>query len=99
MSDEQQLGYVGYGTPPKHTQFKKGKSGNPKGRPRKKYLYEVLEQVMDEVVTINSGGEKKKMTKKEATIQKLLVDCINGKSSAVKNLIELMSSFNKMHPL
>jgi hypothetical protein len=26
---------VGYGKPPKDTQFKKGSSGNPKGRPRK----------------------------------------------------------------
>ncbi len=26
---------AGYRKPPKHTQFKKGQSGNPKGRPRK----------------------------------------------------------------
>ena len=25
---------VGYGKPPKHSQFQKGKSGNPKGRPK-----------------------------------------------------------------
>jgi hypothetical protein len=25
---------VGYGRPPKHTRFKPGRSGNPKGRPR-----------------------------------------------------------------
>ena len=24
---------VGYGKPPKHTQFKRGQSGNPNGRP------------------------------------------------------------------
>lgn len=28
---------VGYGRPPKATQFKPGQSGNPKGRPRKDY--------------------------------------------------------------
>ena len=31
MSDDYE---VGYGKPPKHTQFTKGSSGNPKGRPR-----------------------------------------------------------------
>ena len=25
---------VGYGKPPKHTRFPKGRSGNPKGRPK-----------------------------------------------------------------
>jgi hypothetical protein len=25
---------IGYGKPPKHTQFKKGRSGNPNGRSR-----------------------------------------------------------------
>ena len=26
---------VGYGKPPRHTRFVKGRSGNPRGRPRK----------------------------------------------------------------
>ena len=26
---------IGYGKPPKHAQWKKGQSGNPKGRPRR----------------------------------------------------------------
>lgn len=35
MSTQQKSSYeVGYGKPPKSTQFKKGQSGNPNGRPR-----------------------------------------------------------------
>jgi hypothetical protein len=34
MSDEIDKNDVGYGKPPKNTQFVKGQSGNPKGRPK-----------------------------------------------------------------
>ncbi len=50
---------VGYGKPPKHTQFKKGKSGNQKGRPPKKYLHQVLQDILDEQVTLVVNGEKR----------------------------------------
>ncbi|WP_254438687.1 DUF5681 domain-containing protein [Ruegeria arenilitoris] len=34
MSDQTKT-QVGYMRPPEHSRFKKGKSGNPKGRPKK----------------------------------------------------------------
>ena len=34
MSNDNDDYEVGYGRPPKSGQFKKGQSGNPKGRPR-----------------------------------------------------------------
>ncbi len=91
--------FVGYGCPPKHTQFKKGKSGNPKGRPPTKALHTIVHEVMNEKVTIIKGGEKVEMTKKEAIIQQLLNESMKGKSAATKNLIYLLKNLTWIDPM
>lgn len=91
--------YVGYGKPPKHTQFKKGKSGNPKGRPPNKVLHTIVEETLNEMVTIQIGGNKVEMTKKEAFIQQLMNESMKGKSTATKNLIYLLKNLSHIWPM
>ncbi len=89
---------VGYGKPPKHSQFKKGQSGNPKGRPPDKVLHAVLETVMNEKVQLTVNGQKVVMTKKEAMIQQLMNESMKGKSSATKVLIYLLKNLTEIPP-
>lgn len=90
---------VGYASPPKHTQFKKGTSGNPKGRPPNKVIHQILEDVLNEKVSLVIKGEKVEMTKKEAVIQQLLNESMKGKSAATKNLIYLLKNLSWIHPM
>jgi len=64
---------VGYGNPPKATRFKKGQSGNPRGR-RKGTLNvaTVLERALREKVVINENGRRKTITKLEAVIKQMV---------------------------
>ena len=48
---------VGYGKPPQHTQFKKGHSGNIKGRPRgSRNASTLLDEALRERVMVTENG-------------------------------------------
>lgn len=64
---------VGYGRPPKETQFKPGKSGNPKGRPPgSKNFSTILNNIMSRSLNVVVNGRPQRMSTIEALIEKLL---------------------------
>jgi hypothetical protein len=64
---------VGYGKPPEHTRFKKGHTGNPRGRPRRaKNLATLLGAALDGKVTVTEHGRRRTITKREAMIAQLV---------------------------
>ena len=64
---------VGYGRPPVHTQFKKGVSGNPRGKKKgQKGLKAVVEDVFQQKVSIRTARGIRKVTKLDALVQKLM---------------------------
>lgn len=79
---------VGYGKPPAHTQFVKGQSGNPKGRPKgSQNLSTILDKVGRERVRLTENGRSRYITKREATILQLVNKAVAGDLNAARVLL------------
>ena len=90
---------IGYRNPPQRTQFKKGHSGNPKGRPKgKRNLATVLEKTLHEKVVINENGRRKTITKLEAAVKQLVNKAASGDLRALHQLAALARSADERSP-
>ena len=82
---------VGYGKPPRYAGFKKGQSGNPRGRPPgSKNLTTLLNDALNEPVTITENGRRRKITKREAVIKQLVNKSASADARSLKILLDLM---------
>jgi hypothetical protein len=94
MPREQATQYeVGYGRPPVAHQFKKGQSGNPKGR--RKGLHSVEPLVFKELkglVVVQEGGRRRSISKLEAAAKQVANKAASGDFRVLKFLFELMDS-------
>jgi hypothetical protein len=83
-------GKVGYKHPPVKSQFRKGQSGNPRGRRKgQRNLAAVLAEVLRQTVTVKQGGNSQRMSKGEALIQILLTKAHHGDGRAIKATLYL----------
>jgi uncharacterized protein DUF5681 len=87
---------VGYGEPPKHTQFKPGKSGNPKGRPngRKNIKTEVLEK-LNATVTVNKNGRLIKISTLRAVLEVLGAKALQTDQRAIEQVLRLAEKYDQ----
>lgn len=88
-------GKVGYGRPPKQYQFKKGQSGNRKGRPKadkNQSFLSFVHKAANEYVTIQEGGQRKKVTKLAVAAKQFVNKAASGDYRAAKLLVELTQS-------
>ena len=84
---------VGYGKPPKHTQFPHG-NGPGKGKPKgAKNMKTIVNSATGAKVTTKSNGKFKKISKIEAAVHQLANKAAAGDLKAIEKLIALSDEF------
>jgi Family of unknown function (DUF5681) len=82
-SDEQRDYAVGYGRPPRHTRYEKGRSGNPKGRPSgAKNMSTLFTEALNETVIIAENGGRRKISKRQAIVKQIVNKAAKGDGAA-----------------
>jgi hypothetical protein len=83
---------VGYGKPPLHSRFQKGRSGNPKGRPRgRRNMSTLLSDALNGSVIVVENGRRKKITKREAIVTQLVNKSASADLKATQMVLAMLS--------
>jgi hypothetical protein len=95
-------GKVGYKSPPLHSRFQKGESGNPRGRPRNKPT-KSTRQSFDEVLARRvpvkrADGKQVRMSLRDVVLEKLVQEAIKGDTAARRDVFALMKLLGEFAP-
>lgn len=91
-SDDDSKKYtVGYKKPPLHSRFRKGKSGNPSGRPKGKVKAVDLDRALDKIlrskIEVNENGRRRKISKLQALLMQSVNKGIKGHHGSSSTII------------
>ena len=90
---------VGRGKPTRQYSYKKGTSGNPRGRPKgRRSLSTTIEATLNEKVVIKENGKKRSVTKLEAITRRLIENAISGDVHALRVLAAFMPAEESAAP-
>ncbi len=99
MSKSKHQDAVGYGKPPKSHQFKKGQSGNPKGRPpTSRNVSTILEETLTTMVTICDDGQKRKIPAPEALVMAVMRGALKGDARLMRLYFDLLAGLPSVDP-
>ena len=93
MSKSTEDGYtVGYGKPPLASQFQKGRSGNPAGRPAgRPNLATLIEREASARVVVTENGRRHTRTKLEVAVAQVMNKSAGGDLKAMDMMLRLLA--------
>jgi DNA phosphorothioation-dependent restriction protein DptG len=87
---------VGYGRPPRKMQFKRGQSGNPKGRPKKiPDLSELIGEELESTRYVEIDNKRVKLTVKRLLVKQFIRLAIKGHAKALFPALEAADKHQK----
>ena len=90
MSGQSSEDPVGYGKPPQHSRFKKGQSGNPRGRPKgSQSAARLARRILNEKIVIKENGQRRMITRREAMLKQLANKGIMGDLRSIREVLNL----------
>jgi hypothetical protein len=85
---------IGYGRPPESTRFQPGRSGNPKGRPRKRKTIDArIQENLARRLKVEENGRSRSLPVEEIILRRLVNAAAKGDLKAVKLLYELQARY------
>jgi Family of unknown function (DUF5681) len=89
---------VGYGNPPRHTRFRKGQSGNPRGRPPRPRAHRVKALTLKEAyrgVAIIENGRAEPVTAIQAILRSQVELAVKGNVQAQRAVLAAVRALEK----
>ena len=80
---------VGYKRPPRHSRFQKGRSGNPRGRPKGSGVRSAVEKLLSQTVMATVDGRRRKVPLTEALVLQLAQRALAGDIAASREILKI----------
>src|ERR1700682_3726735 len=86
---------VGYKSPPQHSRFQPGSSGNPSGKQKAvRNLGSDVKRTLEVPVRLNEQGRARRVSTQEAALLRLREKALKGDARSIVQILELAKIFN-----